>query len=69
MSDPGHGAKILLVEDESALAESVSYNLVREGFSVVNAADGEAALVRFRADAASLLLLDLIRPKLTGLEV
>jgi two-component system response regulator RegX3 len=69
MSEPGHGAKILLVEDESALAESVSYNLAREGFSVVNAADGEAALVRFRADAPSMVILDLMLPKLSGLDV
>src|SRR3989442_14424049 len=38
--------RILLVEDESALAESVSYNLAREGFDVGSAADGEAGLAR-----------------------
>ncbi|MBA3553031.1 MAG: response regulator transcription factor [Actinobacteria bacterium] len=61
--------KVLLVEDEAALAESVSYNLLREGFAVVTAADGERALERFRADRPHLVVLDLMLPKLSGLDV
>ena len=61
--------RILLVEDESALAESVSYNLAREGFDVVSAADGEAGLARFRTDRPSMVILDLMLPKLSGLDV
>ena len=69
-SPDGAGApRVLLVEDEAALAESVSYNLVREGFAVVSAADGETGLARFRADRPSIVILDLMLPKLSGLDV
>jgi two-component system response regulator RegX3 len=61
--------RVLLVEDEAALAESVSYNLVREGFEVTTAADGEMALQRFRAEPHSIVILDLMLPKLSGLDV
>jgi two-component system response regulator VicR len=61
--------KILLVEDEAALAESVSYNLLREGYAVITAVDGERALDRFRADRPSIVVLDLMLPKLSGLDV
>jgi len=64
-----NGARILVVEDEPSLAESISYNLVREGYSVATAADGEGALSRFRADPPQLVLLDLMLPKLSGLDV
>jgi two-component system, OmpR family, response regulator RegX3 len=61
--------KVLLVEDESALAESISYSLLREGFSVVTAADGERAMDRFRADRPAIVILDLMLPKMSGLDV
>jgi two-component system response regulator RegX3 len=61
--------KVLLVEDESALAESISYNLLREGFSVVTAADGERAMERFRAERPAIVILDLMLPKMSGLDV
>lgn len=62
-------AKVLLVEDEAALAESISYNLLRDGFIVVTAADGEQALERFRAERPAIVILDLMLPKLSGLDV
>jgi two-component system response regulator RegX3 len=62
-------AKVLLVEDEAALAESISYNLLRDGFVVVTAADGERALERFRAERPAIVILDLMLPKLSGLDV
>jgi two-component system response regulator RegX3 len=61
--------KVLLVEDEEALVESISYNLVREGFAVVAAPDGERALERFRGEHPSIVILDLMLPKLSGLDV
>jgi two-component system response regulator RegX3 len=61
--------KVLLVEDEDALVESISYNLIREGFAVVAAPDGERALQRFRAEHPSIVILDLMLPKLSGLDV
>jgi two-component system response regulator RegX3 len=61
--------KVLLVEDESALAESISYNLFREGLSVVTVADGERAMDRFRAERPAIVILDLMLPKMSGLDV
>jgi two-component system, OmpR family, response regulator RegX3 len=63
------GARILLVEDEGSLAESVRYNLEREGFVVSVAGDGRRALERFRADHPALVILDLMLPELSGLDV
>jgi two-component system response regulator RegX3 len=61
--------RILVVEDEPSLAESVRYNLEREGFEVIVASDGRTGLERFRADAPSLVILDLMLPQLSGLDV
>jgi two-component system, OmpR family, response regulator RegX3 len=61
--------RILVVEDEESLADSVRYNLEREGFSVSVAADGRRALERFRADPPSLVILDLMLPEMSGLDV
>jgi two-component system response regulator RegX3 len=62
-------ARVLVVEDETALAESISYNLVREGFAVTTAADGHQALERFRAEGPAIVVLDLMLPTLSGLDV
>ena len=61
--------KILIVEDEPALAESVKYSFEREGFGVEVAADGEKALERFRSGQPDVMVLDLMLPKLSGLDV
>jgi two-component system response regulator RegX3 len=68
MSAEGHG-RILIVEDESSLAETIRYNLDREGFSTITAGDGRAALERFRAERPDLVLLDLMLPEVSGLDV
>lgn len=60
---------ILLVEDEIALSEPLSYLLEREGYDVTTAADGPAALAEFDRAGADLILLDLMLPGLTGTEV
>jgi two-component system response regulator RegX3 len=60
---------ILLVEDETSLVESVRYSLEREGFGVVVAQDGRRAIERFRADAPDLVILDLMLPEMSGLDV
>ena len=62
-------SKILLVEDERVLAETIRYNLAREGLQVELARDGEDGLARFRAARPDLVLLDLMLPKLDGFEV
>ncbi len=60
---------ILLVEDEASLAESVRYNLEREGFRVTVAPDGRAGLEKFRADTPNLVVLDLMLPEMSGLDL
>lgn len=61
--------KVLLIEDEAAIAESVSYSMESEGFDVVTAADGVAGLTSARTFAPDLIILDLMLPKLSGLDV
>src|SRR4051794_30512036 len=60
---------ILVVEDETTLRETLADALEAEGFRVVAAADGREALTRFRADRPDLVLLDLMLPQLSGVEV
>ena len=63
------GDRILIVEDEGSLADSVRYNLEREGFVVTVAADGRRALERFRAEPPALVILDLMLPEVSGLDL
>jgi DNA-binding response OmpR family regulator len=60
---------ILVVEDEITLRETLADALEVEGFRVVAAADGREALTRFRAERPDLVLLDLMLPELSGIEV
>ncbi len=62
-------AKILVVDDEPNIREVVSLYLRQEGHAVVPAADGEEALELYRQSRPDLVVLDLILPKLSGLEV
>jgi len=61
--------RILIVEDEQALAQALAHGLSRYGYSVDIAGDGEAALEMTDVNAYDLLLLDLNLPKMDGLEV
>jgi two-component system response regulator RegX3 len=61
--------RILVVEDEGSLADTLRYNLEREGYVVTIAADGQLALERFRAEGPALVILDLMLPELSGLDV
>ena len=60
---------ILVVDDETTLRETLVDALEAEGFRVVSAADGREALTRFRADRPDLVLLDIMLPELSGVEV
>ena len=60
---------ILVVEDEPTLRETLIEALEVEGFRVVGAADGREALLRFRGERPDLILLDLMLPELSGIEV
>ena len=61
--------KILLVEDEKHLAKGLSFNLKKEGYQVTVAEDGLAALDCLREDSFDMMILDLMLPKLGGMEV
>jgi len=60
---------ILVVEDEDILRDELSYQLEQEGYRVVRAADGGEALDRFRQHKPDLILLDLMLPVMSGVEV
>jgi DNA-binding response OmpR family regulator len=60
---------VLVVDDEAIVREVLSRYLVRDGYSVETAEDGEAALRSFEAGEPDLILLDLMLPKLDGTEV
>jgi two-component system, OmpR family, response regulator len=60
---------ILLVDDEDSVQKLLAYPLERDGFRVLQARDGEEALARFASEDVDLVVLDLMLPKLDGLEV
>jgi two-component system, OmpR family, response regulator len=62
-------ATILLVDDEESVQKLLAYPLEQEGFRVIQARDGEEALERFDQSEIDLVILDIMLPKLDGLEV
>ena len=62
-------AKILIVEDDRNIIELLTYNLAQAGFDVHAVFDGGEALQRAAADMPDLIILDLLLPKVDGLEV
>jgi two-component system phosphate regulon response regulator PhoB len=62
-------AKILVVEDDAALAELLKYNLGREGFKISSATDGEEALIAVEEETPDLLVLDWMLPHVSGIEI
>jgi DNA-binding response OmpR family regulator len=62
-------ATILLVDDEEAVQKLLTYPLEHEGFRVLQARDGEEALARFANETVDLVVLDVMLPRLDGLEV
>ncbi|MCX5848467.1 MAG: response regulator [Deltaproteobacteria bacterium] len=62
-------SKILIVDDEKDIVDLLSYNLGKEGFSTVKAYDGEAAIGLVRSGKPDLMILDLMLPKMNGLDV
>jgi two-component system, OmpR family, response regulator RegX3 len=61
--------KILIVEDEAALAETIAFNLREEGYKVCLAADGTSALDMLSREKPAIVLLDIMLPGIDGLEV
>jgi two-component system response regulator RegX3 len=66
---PSDPPRILVVEDEESLADTVRYNLEREGYAVSLASNGRRALERFRSEPLALVILDLMLPEISGLDV
>jgi DNA-binding response OmpR family regulator len=62
-------ARILLVDDEQAVQTLLTYPLRKEGYEVVGAMDGQEALNRFTEERFDLVVLDIMLPKLDGIEV
>ena len=61
--------KILLVDDETVLVETIAYNLEQAGYIVITAADGASALEAVRREVPDLIVLDIMLPEIDGLEV
>jgi DNA-binding response OmpR family regulator len=61
--------KVLVVEDETALLDTLVYNLERQSYQVFSAMDGETALALARQQHPDLIILDIMLPKLDGFEV
>lgn len=62
-------ARILIVDDEQAILDALAYTLQREGFEVVEALDGDQALAAARAQPFDLVLLDVMLPGQSGMDV
>src|ERR1035437_4439764 len=61
--------KILITDDEKDIVELISYNLAKEGFSIIKAYDGEAALKLVKLQKPDLLILDPMLPRMSGIDV
>ncbi|HTY81493.1 MAG TPA: response regulator transcription factor [Dehalococcoidales bacterium] len=62
-------SKILVVEDDANLLETLKYNFRKEGYDVVTASDGEQAIANARREKPDLIILDIMIPKMSGYEV
>jgi DNA-binding response OmpR family regulator len=61
--------KIMIIEDDRFLSSLMKARLEKEGFAVIQAFDGEEAMEMLKQEIPSLIILDLIMPKVTGFEV
>ena len=61
--------RILVVEDEKDIVRLIKYNLEKEGHQVIAAGDGEAGLAQARKEKPDLIILDLMLPKMDGMQV
>src|SRR3954447_416171 len=67
--DNASGRKILIVEDESDVTDLLALNLRKAGFKTTAAVDGASGLQKARDDRPDFIILDLMLPKMSGLEV
>jgi two-component system alkaline phosphatase synthesis response regulator PhoP len=69
MNNKNDNIRILIVDDEKDIVELLSYNLVREGYEIEVAYDGEEAIKKAKIFKPHLILLDIMMPKINGIEV
>ncbi|HET9075272.1 MAG TPA: response regulator transcription factor [Solirubrobacteraceae bacterium] len=69
MASADRPARILLVDDEQSIQTLLSFPLQRDGYQVVAATDGQEALDRFATESFDLVVLDVMLPRIDGLEV
>ena len=62
-------AKVLVVEDEANLRDAIAYNLELEGYQVLTASDGVEGLAKARNQMPDLIVLDIMLPLISGLDV
>jgi len=67
--ETGSGKKILIIEDEGDVADLLALNLRKAGFKTSTAADGASGLQKARDDRPDFIILDLMLPKMSGLEI
>ena len=67
--DMADSKTILIIEDENFLSSLIKARLAKEGFSVLQAFDGEEAIASLKAQKPDAIILDLILPKMSGFEV
>ena len=63
------GNKILIVDDEPSIARSLSFVLIKDGYDVTVAEDGEQAMAFVRASKPDIMILDVMMPKKNGYDV
>ena len=68
-AEPAQRTRILIVEDEPAMVAGLRDNFEYEGYDVISAADGAAGLQRALADNPDLVVLDVMMPQMSGLDV
>ena len=61
--------RVLIVDDEPDIVESIRFNLELEDIECIEACDGEEALSKARTEALDLILLDVMLPKMSGYEI
>ncbi len=61
--------KILVVDDEQTLVDTIAYNLQQAGYQVITACDGASALEAVNREKPDLIILDIMLPEMDGLEV
>ena len=61
--------KILIVEDEKILRETLAYNLTNQGFDLITSGNGNEALEIMRTDPPDLMILDIMLPGMDGFEI